>query len=67
MTFTGKKSRQFLILSPLLGGLNACVSVVVHTGMIKLICLSDEASIGDPRLLMKYFDQNAQSLLKKFD
>lgn len=63
LTFTGKKSKSFIIMAPLLGCLNACLSVVFHIDHAKLLCLSDEACISDPRLLMKIFDQNVAGLL----
>jgi hypothetical protein len=48
LTFTGKKSKSFIIMAPLLGCLNACVSLMFHDGKAKLACLSDEACISDP-------------------
>jgi hypothetical protein len=66
LTFTGKKSKSFIISAPLLGCLNACISVVQHAGTIKIVCLSDEACISDPKLLMKMFDTNALNLLTKY-
>ena len=52
LSFTGKKSKSFIIMAPLLGCLNACISLVFHNGNAKFLCLSDEASITDPKQLM---------------
>ena len=65
LTFTGKKSKSFIMFAPLLGCLNACVSVVFHAQHAKILCLSDEACIADPKLLMKMFDANVANLLNK--
>jgi hypothetical protein len=56
LTFTGKQSKSFIILAPMLGCLNACVSLVFHNDNAKMLCLSDEACINEPSLLMSLFD-----------
>jgi hypothetical protein len=65
LSFTGKQSKSFIIMAPLLGCLNPCISLVFHNGNAKMLCLSDEACISEPQQLMKLFDQNIQSLLSK--
>lgn len=56
LTFAGKQSKNFIIMAPLLGCLNPCISLVFHNGNAKLICLSDEACISEPQKLMALFD-----------
>lgn len=65
LTFLGKQSSQFLILAPLMGGLNPNINIVFHCGMVKLLCLSDESCISDPQLLISFFNRNVEMLLKK--
>ena len=65
LVYTGKKSKSFMILAPMLGCLNPSVSVVFHERTMKLLCLSDVACIAEPQLLVKMFDKNVETLLAK--
>ena len=58
LTFLGKQSQGLYLLAPLLGGLNASVSVMTHGDTLKVLCLSDEQSIRDPKVLMRLFNAN---------
>ena len=65
LTFLGKQSSQLLVIAPLLGGLNASISVMQHCGQLKMLCLSDEQSIQDPKKLLELFDLNMKAVLSE--
>jgi hypothetical protein len=65
LSFGGKKSHQLLMLAPLLGGINPSITLMQHCDHFKLLCLSDEACIEQPRMLMQLFDFKCHELLSK--
>ncbi len=48
---------------PALGDLTSGISVVSHHEVVKIGCISDEAEIKDPSLMVALFNKNFHSLI----